>query len=508
MKEKASELLDVLRGIRQRLGKVPQELIPQVARQLGIPEAQVHSSATFYPELSDKGPSRDAFERGLEQRFRVLSPADPVVWNGAPDFPGQTRRVLARCGVLDPMDFNAFRAAGAYEGLRIARKKKPEEVIAQLEASGLRGRGGAGFSTARKWQTARTTPADQRFVICNAAEGDLGAWMDRALLEGDPHLVFEGLAIAAYAIGSSKAFLYLRSEYSHLIPRLETVLKLVHGSGVLGGLRIEIFLAAGAYVCGEETALLNSMEGSAGHPRMRPPFPAQAGLWGMPTVVNNVKTLAHVPLVLRNGSEWFSSIGTRSSKGTAILCLGGDVVQPGVIEVPMGTPLIDVITNFGKGVRGGKGIKAVQTGGPLGALIPGDRLDVPVSFEGFATAGSPLGSGGLIVISEERCMVAVAREFGSFAREESCGNCAPCRLGTARVEEVLCAISRGKAVSEDLEILDSLGEMLKSASFCAFGQSAPSVALAALRYFRAEFESHIHAKTCASGVCSFEGEEK
>jgi NADH:ubiquinone oxidoreductase subunit F (NADH-binding) len=413
--------------------------------------------------------------------------------------------------VTDPDSIEDYLQTGGYEGLRRALSLDPDGVIELASRSGLRGRGGAGFPVAAKWRSAREATGEPRYVVCNAAEGDIGAFMDRYILDNDPHAVLEGMLIAGYAVGACRGYVYVRAEYDDLIPRLRHAVENARESGFIGdrvagstfGFDIQVARTAGGYVCGEETALLNSLEGRRGTPRLRPPFPTQAGLNGRPTVVNNVKTLAYVPLILRHGPEWFAEVGTEQSKGTAVLSLAGDIARPGVVEVPMGTPLREVVLTIGGGVAGGGALKTVQTGGPMGGVIPACLLDTPVAFETMAAIGSPLGSGGLIVYGDHRCMVAVADEYARFACEESCGHCAPCRLGTAQVAAIVHDIRGGRANEADLELLARIARTLRYSAFCAFGQGACQVVVSTLEHFRPEYDEHIRDHQCRCGECEF-----
>jgi NADH:ubiquinone oxidoreductase subunit F (NADH-binding)/NAD-dependent dihydropyrimidine dehydrogenase PreA subunit len=385
----------------------------------------------------------------------------------------------------------------------------PEEVIAEVRRSGLRGRGGAGFPTGVKWDICRQVAGDEKYVICNADEGDPGAFMDRSILEADPHSVIEGLIILAYAIGASQGFVYCRAEYPLAVRRVRIALQQARGKGYLGRailgsdfhLDIDVFEGAGAFVCGEETALIASIEGKRGMPRTRPPFPAVRGLWDKPTVINNVKTLASVPVIITRGADWFASIGTKNSKGTAVFALTGKIANSGLVEVAMGTPLSSIIYSVGGGIPNKKKLKAVQTGGPSGGCLPASMLELPVDFDSLAEAGSMMGSGGLVVMDEDTCMVDVARFFLSFTQSESCGKCAPCRVGIRHLVNLLEKICNGKGEEEDLEKLERLAIMVKKGSLCALGQTAPNPVLSALRYFRSEFVAHVVDKRCPAVVC-------
>lgn len=421
----------------------------------------------------------------------------------------QVRIALRNCGIIDPENIEHYIARGGYSGLMRALRMNPGEVIQEIKDSGLRGRGGAGFPTGMKWEFASKAPGQTKYLICNADEGDPGAFMDRSLLEGDPHSVLEGMLIGAYAIGCNEGYIYIRAEYPLAIKRLETALKQMKefrllGRNILGsrfGFEIHIKEGAGAFVCGEETAMMASIAGGRGMPQPRPPFPAIKGLWGNPTNINNVETLGNVSAILAQGAKWFAGFGTEKSKGTKTFALAGKVERTGLIEVPMGIRLKEIIHDIGGGVAKGKKVKAVQTGGPSGGCIPTDLFDLPVDYESLTAAGSIMGSGGMVVMDEETCMVDIPRYFLSFTAEESCGKCMPCRLGTRQMLDILNEISEGKGKTEDLEILREVCEAVQKGSLCGLGQTAPNPVQTTLRYFRSEYESHILAKKCAAGVC-------
>ncbi|MCS7252537.1 MAG: 4Fe-4S binding protein [Armatimonadetes bacterium] len=426
-------------------------------------------------------------------------------------FEGQLRWVLKNCGEIDPEDIEDYISVGGYEALRKAlHEMTPEDVINEIAASGLRGRGGAGFPTGVKWRICRGYEAPTRYVICNADEGDPGAFMDRSVLEGDPHSVIEGLIIAGYAIGASKGFIYCRAEYPLAIRRLKIALQQARDKGFIGkdilgsGFSFDIVLkeGAGAFVCGEETALIASIEGRRGMPRARPPFPAEKGLWGMPTVINNVETLANVPRIIVNGAGWFSSVGTDGSKGTKVFALAGKVKNTGLVEVPMGVTLRQLVFGPGGGMaRKGYAFKAVQIGGPSGGCLPEELLDTPIDYESLTQAGAIMGSGGLIVLDEGTCMVDVAKFFLSFTVAESCGKCIPCRVGLVRLYEVLDRITKGEGVEGDIEFLELLGSAIRETALCGLGKTAPNPVLTTVRYFRGEYEAHIKDRRCPAGVC-------
>jgi len=423
----------------------------------------------------------------------------------------QKRIALANCGLINPESIEEYIAQNGYFALeKVLSSMKPQEVIDIIKQSGLRGRGGGGFPTGLKWEFAAKEPGDVKYVICNGDEGDPGAFMDRSILEGDPHAVIEGMAIAGYAIGASKGYVYARAEYPLAVARLKKAIEDAKGMGLLGknlfksgfNFDLEIRLGAGAFVCGEETALIASIEGKRGEPRPKPPFPAQSGLWGKPTIINNVETLANVPAIIRNGWKWFSSIGTEKSKGTKVFALAGKIVNNGLIEVPMGTKLGEVIFDVGGGVPGGKKFKAAQTGGPSGGCIPVQHLNVPIDYESLTELGTIMGSGGLIIMDEDTCMVDLAKFFLDFIKDESCGKCTACRSGTARMLEILDRITKGEGREGDIELLEELGQSIKDSALCGLGQSAPNPVLSTIRYFRQEYEEHIKDKYCRASVCA------
>jgi NADH-quinone oxidoreductase subunit F len=422
----------------------------------------------------------------------------------------QQRVILRNCGQINPEKINHYIARGGYRALRKAfLEMTPEQVIDEVKKSGLRGRGGAGFPTGRKWEFCRSTPGEKKYVICNADEGDPGAFMDRSILEADPHAVIEGLTIAGYAMGASEGYIYVRAEYPLAVKRVHTALKQAQemgfsGKDILGSgfdFTVHVKEGAGAFVCGEETALMASIESRRGMPRPRPPFPAQSGLGGMPTNINNVKTLASIPIIIDRGADWFAGIGTEKSKGTAVFALTGKIANSGLVEVPMGTPLSTIIFDIGGGIPRGKRFKAVQTGGPSGGCIPARFLDSPVEYETLAKLGSIMGSGGMVVLDETTCMVDVARYFLSFTQSESCGKCVPCRLGTKQMLEILTRITQGKGREEDMDTLLTIAKTVKECSLCGLGQTCPNPVLTTLEYFRDEYETHIKEKKCAAAVC-------
>ena len=422
----------------------------------------------------------------------------------------QKRVALRNCGVINPEQIDEYIALDGYMALgKVLTEMKPADVIDLMKRSGLRGRGGAGFPTGMKWQFAAANTADQKYVVCNADEGDPGAFMDRSVLEGDPHAVLEAMAIAGYAIGASQGYIYVRAEYPIAVKRLEIAIGQAREYGLLGehifgtdfSFDIEIRLGAGAFVCGEETALLTSIQGNRGEPNPKPPFPANKGLWEKPTIINNVETLANIPQIIIKGPEWFASMGTEKSKGTKVFALGGKIVNTGLIEIPMGTTLRQIIFDIGGGIPGGKAFKAAQTGGPSGGCIPASLLDTPIDYDNLIAIGSMMGSGGMIVMDEDNCMVDVARFFLDFTVDESCGKCTPCRIGTRRMLEILERITQGKGKEGDIEKLEELGNMIKATALCALGQTAPNPVLSTIKHFRSEYEAHIKEKRCPAGHC-------
>ncbi len=422
----------------------------------------------------------------------------------------QVRVVLRNCGVIDPEEIDEYLARDGYAAVeKVLSSMSPEDVIEELKKSGLRGRGGGGFPTWMKWNFARNVQSDQKYIICNADEGDPGAYMDRSVLEGDPHSVIEGMIVGGYAIGASKGYFYIRAEYPLAIERVQRAIDQAYEYGLLGedilgsgfSFDLEIRLGAGAFVCGEETALIASIEGKRGTPRPRPPYPSIKGLWDKPTVINNVETLANVPVILSRSGDWFSTIGTETSKGTKVFALTGKVRNSGLIEVPMGTTLREIVMKVGGGVVGGKRIKAVQTGGPSGGVIPENLLDTPVDYENLRRLGSIMGSGGMIVMNEEDCMVDIAKFYLKFCVDESCGKCAPCRIGGYQLLGLLEKITMGEGEEEDLEKISLICQAMQKASLCGLGQTAPNPVMSTMRYFREEYEEHVKEKMCRSGKC-------
>ena len=422
----------------------------------------------------------------------------------------QLRIALRNCGVINPENIDEYIAFDGYAALgKVLTEMTPDEVIQTMLDSGLRGRGGAGFPTGLKWKFAAGNKADQKYVCCNADEGDPGAFMDRSILEGDPHVVIEAMAIAAYAIGASQGYVYIRAEYPIAVQRLTIAIKQAREYGLLGknifgtdfSFDLDIKLGAGAFVCGEETALMTSIEGKRGEPRPRPPFPAVKGLFAKPTILNNVETYANVPQIILKGADWFASMGTEKSKGTKVFALGGKIKNTGLVEIPMGTTLRTIVEEIGGGIPNGKKFKAAQTGGPSGGCIPASLIDTPIDYDNLIAIGSMMGSGGLIVMDEDTCMVDIAKFFLEFTVDESCGKCTPCRVGTKRLLELLNKITDGKGTLEDLDKIEELAEFIKANSLCGLGQTAPNPVLSTMRYFRDEYVEHIVNKRCPAGVC-------
>lgn len=447
-------------------------------------------------------------ERLLHEEKDVNGEIKP--FNETAFYKSQHRLVLRHCGLIDPENIDEYLAFDGYQAYKKAvTEMTQQQVIDTIKASGLRGRGGGGFSTGMKWQFACNSVADQKFVVCNADEGDPGAFMDRSVLEGDPHTVIEAMMIAGYAIGATKGFVYVRAEYPIAVHRLEIAIKQAREYGILGdnamGLGhkfdIELRLGAGAFVCGEETALLNSTEGKRGEPRQRPPFPAVKGLFGKPTLINNVETYANITSIILNGAEWFASMGTEKSKGTKVFALGGKIHNTGLVEIPMGTTLRTIIEEIGGGIPNGKKFKAAQTGGPSGGCIPASLIDTPIDYDNLIAIGSMMGSGGLIVMDEDNCMVDIAKFFLEFTVDESCGKCTPCRVGNKRLYEMLDKVTKGQATLEDLDEMEKLCHYIKENSLCGLGQTAPNPVLSTLRYFRDEYVAHVVDHKCPAGVC-------
>ncbi len=425
-------------------------------------------------------------------------------------FKRQVRIALRNCGVINPENIDEYIAYDGYKALAKAlTEMKPEEVIAEIKKSGLRGRGGAGFPTGLKWELTSKSKNEQKYVACNADEGDPGAFMDRSILEGDPHSIIEAMIIAGYAIGANQGYIYVRAEYPIAVKRLEIAINQAKEYGLLGNnifgtdfcFDLELRLGAGAFVCGEETALITSIEGHRGEPKPKPPFPAVSGIWQKPTLLNNVETYANIPIILTKGADWFTSIGTEKSKGTKVFAVGGKINNTGLVEIPIGTTLREIIYDIGGGIPNGKKFKAAQTGGPSGGCIPASHIDTPIDYETLKELGSMMGSGGLIVMDEDNCMVDIAKFFLEFTVDESCGKCPPCRIGTKRMLEILERITGGKGEMEDIEKLEVLSKNIISSALCGLGQSAPQPVLSTLRYFRDEYIAHVKDKKCPAGVC-------
>jgi len=425
-------------------------------------------------------------------------------------FSKQKRIALRNCGIINPENIDEYIAYDGYKALaKVLTEMTPQEVIDVIKKSGLRGRGGAGFPTGLKWQFAAQAEGDEKFVCCNADEGDPGAFMDRSVLEGDPHSVLEAMTIAGYAIGARQGYIYVRAEYPIAVQRLRIAIGQAREYGLLGenifgtdfSFDIDLRLGAGAFVCGEETALMTSIEGHRGEPRTRPPFPAVKGLFGKPTLLNNVETYANIPVIINKGPEWFASIGTEKSKGTKVFAVGGKINNTGLVEIPMGTTLREVIYDIGGGIPNGKKFKAAQTGGPSGGCIPASHIDTPIDYDSLTELGSMMGSGGLIIMDEDTCMVDIAKFFLEFTVDESCGKCPPCRIGTKRMHEILEKITQGKGEESDIEKLETLANNIKKSALCGLGQTAPNPVLSTLRYFRDEYLAHVREKKCPAGVC-------
>ncbi|MCI8908526.1 MAG: NADH-quinone oxidoreductase subunit NuoF [Angelakisella sp.] len=481
------------------------------------PIVVVYPEGAFYSQVKPEDIPEIVEEHLLKGRIvkRLLYSEtvqeDTIKSLGETDFyKKQLRVALKNCGVIDPEDINEYIAYDGYMALgKVLTEMTPEEVVQCILDSGLRGRGGGGFPTGRKWAFAAAQPKGVKYVCCNADEGDPGAFMDRSVLEGDPHVVLEAMAIAGYAIGAQQGYIYVRAEYPIAVKRLQVAIGQARELGLLGknilgtgfDFDIDIRLGAGAFVCGEETALMTSIEGHRGEPRPRPPFPAVKGLFGKPTILNNVETYANVPQIILKGADWFASMGTEKSKGTKVFALGGKIHNTGLVEVPMGTTLREIVEEIGGGIPNGKKFKAAQTGGPSGGCIPAQYLDIPVDYDNLIEIGSMMGSGGLIVMDEDTCMVDIAKFFLEFTVDESCGKCTPCRIGTKRLYELLDKITKGKATMDDLDKLETLCYHIKENALCGLGQTAPNPVLSTLKYFRDEYIAHIQEKRCPAGVC-------
>ena len=477
----------------------------------------IYPDATFYSMVKVEDIPEIVSEHLLKGRVvtrllyqETVTPAGVKALIDTDFYKKQHRIALRNCGIINPEVIEEYIGTGGYAALgKVLTEMTPDDVIQCLLDSGLRGRGGGGFPTGLKWKLAKQNDADQKYVCCNADEGDPGAFMDRSILEGDPHAVLEAMAIAGYAIGASQGYIYVRAEYPIAVERLKIAIAQAREMELLGNnifgsdfsFDIDLRLGAGAFVCGEETALMTSIEGNRGEPRPRPPFPAQKGLFGKPTILNNVETYANIPQIILNGAQWFASMGTEKSKGTKVFALGGKIHNTGLVEIPMGTTLREVIEEIGGGIPGGKKFKAAQTGGPSGGCIPAEHFDIPLDYDNLISIGSMMGSGGLIVMDETDCMVDIAKFFLEFTVEESCGKCTPCRVGTKRMLEILTKITKGQATMEDLDKLEELCYYIKDNSLCGLFQTAPNPVLSNLRYFRDEYEAHIKEKRCPAGVC-------
>lgn len=478
----------------------------------------VYPDATFYSMVQTNDIPEIVSEHLLKGRAvtrllyqETVSPTGAITALRDTDFYKKQQRIALRnCGVINPENIEEYIGTGGYQALgKVLTEMTPDDVIQTLLDAGLRGRGGAGFPTGLKWKLCKQNDADQKYVCCNADEGDPGAFMDRSVLEGDPHALLEAMAIAGYAIGANQGYIYVRAEYPIAVDRLKIAIDQARQMELLGNdifgtgfsFDIDLRLGAGAFVCGEETALMTSIEGKRGEPRPRPPFPAQKGLFGKPSILNNVETYANIPQIILNGAEWFAAMGTEKSKGTKVFALGGKICNTGLVEVPMGTTLRTVIDEIGGGIPGGKKFKAAQTGGPSGGCIPAEHFDIPIDYDNLLSIGSMMGSGGLIVMDEDDCMVDIAKFFLEFTVEESCGKCTACRIGTKRMLEILNKITKGQAVMEDLDKLTELCNYVKANSLCGLGQTAPNPVLSTLHFFRDEYEAHIKDKRCPAGVC-------
>ncbi|MBE5984108.1 NADH-quinone oxidoreductase subunit NuoF [Lacrimispora sp. AGF001] len=477
----------------------------------------IYPDATFYAMVKEEDIPEIVSEHLLKGRpverllyDETVTPTGIKALSDTDFYKKQHRIALRNCGVINPEEIEEYIGTGGYQALgKVLTEMTPDDVIQVLLDSGLRGRGGAGFPTGMKWKLAKQNDADQKYVCCNADEGDPGAFMDRSVLEGDPHALLEAMTIAGYAIGASQGYIYVRAEYPIAVDRLKIAIAQAREMELLGddifgtgfSFNIDLRLGAGAFVCGEETALMVSIEGNRGEPRPRPPFPAQKGLFGKPTILNNVETYANIPQIILNGPEWFAAMGTEKSKGTKVFALGGKIHNTGLVEVPMGTTLREIIEEIGGGIPNGKKFKAAQTGGPSGGCIPTEHYDIPIDYDNLLAIGSMMGSGGLIVMDETDCMVDIAKFFLEFTVEESCGKCTPCRIGTKRMLEILDKVTKGQAKPEDIDRLEELCYYVKANSACGLGQTAPNPVLSTLKYFRDEYNAHIYDKKCPAGVC-------
>lgn len=482
------------------------------------PIVKVHPDNVFYVEVKPEDAEEIVLEHVVKgrkvERLLYIEPNEEQrieEHKNMPFYKKQLRIALRNCGYIDPEDINEYLSQDGYMALgKVLTEMTPDTVIATLRKSGLRGRGGGGFNTGLKWELARRSVSEQKYVVCNADEGDPGAFMDRSILEGDPHSVLEAMAIAGYAIGANKGFIYIRAEYPLAIKRLDIAIRQAKENGLLGkdilgmgfDFDIEMRYGAGAFVCGEETALIHSIEGDRGEPSNKPPFPADKGLWKKPTIVNNVETFANVPPIFLKGADWFASIGTEKSKGTKVFALAGKVNNVGLVEVPMGMPLREIIFDIGGGIKGGKKFKAVQTGGPSGGCMPESALDTRIDYDNLTAAGSMMGSGGMIVLDEDDCMVNIAKFYLEFTMDESCGKCTACRIGNKRLFEILTKITDGKGTMKDIESLKELGHIIRDTSLCGLGQTAPNPVLSTINHFLDEYVAHVKDKKCPAGVCT------
>ena len=482
------------------------------------PIAIVYPEGAFYSRLKVEDVAVIAEEHLLKGRivkdllYKGAFEKDTIRSLNNVDFYKKQKRIaLKNCGVIDPDNINEYIGMDGYKALgKVLTEMKPKEVIDEIKASGLRGRGGGGFPTGTKWEFAYKVEGDTKYVVCNADEGDPGAFMDRSILEGDPHTVIEAMTIAGYAIGAKEGFVYIRAEYPIAVKRLQDAIVSAKQLGLLGkdifgsgfDFELEIRLGAGAFVCGEETALLNSIEGKRGTPRPRPPFPAVKGLWMKPTLLSNVETYANITQIILNGADWFSGIGTEKSKGTKVFALTGKINNTGLVEIPMGTTVSEIVYDIGGGIPKGKKFKAVQTGGPSGGCITADHIDTQIDYDNLIALGSMMGSGGMVVMDEDNCMVDIAKFFLEFTMEESCGKCPPCRIGTKRMYEILHKITEGNGIIEDLDQLEKLAYNIKESALCGLGQTAPNPVLSTMKYFRDEYEAHVLSKKCPAGVCT------
>jgi NADH:ubiquinone oxidoreductase subunit F (NADH-binding)/(2Fe-2S) ferredoxin len=512
----AHEVLDALQDELVSQGLIDEIQVLETSRLGGCangPEMMVYPEGVHYTGLTvDDVPYlvEEQFLKGrVVKKFLAETPSFTDEELGAPK-PKEVRVVLRNCGNIDPENIEDYIAEDGYLALgKVLSELTPEQVIETVVGSGLRGRGGAGFSAGKKWSLARVATGSPKFITCNADEGDPGAFMNRRVLEGDPHSVLEGMIIAAYAIGASRGYIYCRAEYPIAVRTLNIAIRQARQFGLLGenilgsgfSFDLEVRMGAGAFVCGEETALIASIEGKRGEPRPRPPFPAQSGLWGKPTSNNNVETYANVPQIILKGPAWYSSMGTEKSKGTKTFAIAGDVKHTGLIEVPLGITIREIVYDVGGGIKEDKGFKAVQIGGPMGGCLPASALDLPVDYESLQSAGAMMGSGGLVVMDEETCMVDIARYFMDFVQDESCGKCTPCRVGTRRILDILNRICEGKGRDGDIELLEMLSKQIMATSLCGLGAGAPNPVISTLKHFRDEYEAHIYEKRCPAKVC-------